>query len=72
VEKLKPKVVIPTHYLCEGTTLTLSTLQNADEWVRTQKSKRKLESPLLKLSAQEVAGMDREFMYFGSNVAKSG
>jgi L-ascorbate metabolism protein UlaG (beta-lactamase superfamily) len=72
VEKLKPKVVIPTHYLCEGTTLTLSTLQNADEWVAMQKSKRKLDSPLLKLSAQEIAGMDREFLYFGSNVAKAG
>jgi L-ascorbate metabolism protein UlaG (beta-lactamase superfamily) len=71
VEKLKPKVVIPTHYLCDGTTLTLSTLQNADELVGTQKSKRKIDSPLLKLSAQEVAGMDREFLYFGSNVAKA-
>jgi L-ascorbate metabolism protein UlaG (beta-lactamase superfamily) len=72
VEKLKPKIVIPTHYLCEGTTLTLSTLQIADEWVGTQKSKRKLDSPLLKLSTPEVAGMDREFLYFGSNVAKAG
>jgi L-ascorbate metabolism protein UlaG (beta-lactamase superfamily) len=71
VERLKPKVVIPTHYLCEGTMLTLSTLQNADEWVGMQKSKRNLDSSTLKLAAKDVAAMDREFLYFGSNVMKS-
>jgi hypothetical protein len=63
--------VIPTHYLCEGTTLTLSTLQNADEWVDMQKSKRNLDSSTLKFAAKEIAAMDREFLYFGSNVMKS-
>lgn len=71
VERLKPKVVIPTHYLCEGTSLTLSTLGTADEWVDRQKSKRRLDNPSLKLSAGAIAGMDREFLYFGSHVAKA-
>ncbi len=67
VERLKPKVVIPTHYLNETTTYTLSTLQNADEWVASQKSKKLLTSATLSLNAAEVAGMDREFLYFGNN-----
>jgi L-ascorbate metabolism protein UlaG (beta-lactamase superfamily) len=71
VERIKPNIVIPTHYLCEGTTLTLSTLQAADEWVGMQKSSKKLNGPMLKLRAQEVAGMGGEFLYFGSNVAKA-
>ena len=68
VAKLKPKVIIPTHYLNETTTYTLSTLQPADEWVKSQKSFTMLDSANLSLNAADVAGMDREFMYFGSNV----
>lgn len=68
VERLKPKIVIPTHYLNEVTTYTLSTLVPADEWVKSQKSFKMLDSPTLSLVAADVAGMDREFMYFGSNV----
>lgn len=68
VDKLKPKVVIPTHYLNETTTYTLSTLRSADEWVKGQKSFKMLDSANLSLNAADVSGMDREFMYFGSNV----
>jgi len=68
VERLKPKIVIPTHYLAEGTSLTLSTLQTADEWVNAQKNRRKLDNSRLVLEAGDVAGRDREFLYFGSNV----
>ncbi|MGF1474176.1 MAG: MBL fold metallo-hydrolase [Geminicoccaceae bacterium] len=67
VERLKPKAVIPTHYLSEATTYTLSTLQPADDWVKQQKSFQMLDSAGLTLAAQEVAGMDREFLYFGHN-----
>jgi len=68
VAKLKPKIIIPTHYLNETTTYTLSTLQPADEWVKSQKSFKMLDSANLSLNAADVADMDREFMYFGSNV----
>lgn len=67
IERLKPKVVIPTHYLNETTTYTLSTLQPADEWIKTQKSYKILDSATLQLEASSVSGMDREFMYFGHN-----
>lgn len=67
VEKLKPKVIIPTHYLNETTTYTLSTLQPADEWVKSQKSFSMLDSASLTLDASSISGMDREFMYFGHN-----
>ena len=65
VNRLKPKVVIPTHYLNETTTCTLSTLKNADEWVKDQKSFKMLDGPSMKLASADVAKMDREFMYFG-------
>jgi L-ascorbate metabolism protein UlaG (beta-lactamase superfamily) len=31
VDRLRPRAVVPTHYLCHATTITLSTLQSADE-----------------------------------------
>jgi L-ascorbate metabolism protein UlaG (beta-lactamase superfamily) len=68
VERLKPKIVIPTHYLNEVTTYTLSTLASADEWVKGQKSYKMLDSPSLSLAAADIVKMDREFMYFGSHV----
>lgn len=67
VDRLKPRVVIPTHYLSEATTYTLSTLAPADEWVKGQKSYRILDSARLDLSAAEIAKMDREFLYFGNH-----
>lgn len=67
VERLKPRVVIPTHYLNETTSYTLTTLQDADEWVKSQQSYRMLDGASLSLEAAQVAGMDREFLYFGHN-----
>ncbi|MDA7965279.1 MAG: Zn-dependent hydrolase, partial [Ruegeria sp.] len=59
---------IPTHYLNEVTSYTLTTLQSADEWVKGQASYTMLDNPSLKLEAGEVAGMNQEFMHFGNNV----
>lgn len=68
VDRLKPRIVIPTHYLSESTTYTLSTLQPADEWVKGQKSYQMLDKPSLTLPADDVSGMNQEFLYFGGNV----
>lgn len=65
VERLRPGIVIPTHYLCEATTRARSTLLPADEWVRSRKSFRMLDGPALRLMPAEVARMDRECLYFG-------
>ncbi|OED48761.1 MBL fold metallo-hydrolase [Leisingera sp. S232] len=67
VERINPKVVIPTHYLSETTTYTLSTLQPADDWVKAQKSFKMLDGASLSLASADVQGMDKEFLYFGHN-----
>lgn len=71
VDRLRPKAVIPTHYLCHPTTITLSTLQVADEWVDSHQSRQRLPSGSLELAATELGRMDREFLYFGDNVVSS-
>ncbi|MEM0908673.1 MAG: MBL fold metallo-hydrolase [Pseudomonadota bacterium] len=71
VALLKPKVVIPTHYLNETTSYTLTTLQDADAWVKGQKSFKMLDGAKLSLNAADVAGMDGEFLYFGHNALKT-
>lgn len=71
VDRLKPKIVIPTHYLNETTTYTLSTLQSADKWVKAQKSYKMVDGASLKLAAADVSKMDKEFMYFGNNALKA-
>ena len=65
VARLKPSVVIPTHYLSETTTYTLSTLSPADDWVKAQKTWQMLGGPSLSLASAELGQMDREFLYFG-------
>jgi len=67
VAKLNPKIVIPTHYLNETTSYTLTTLQAVDDWVKDQASFKMLDSASLSLNSAEVAGMNKEFMYFGNH-----
>ncbi len=71
VDRINPSIVIPTHYLNETTTYTLSTLQPADDWVKAQKSHKMLGSANLSLNAGDVKKMNREFMYFGHNAQKA-
>ena len=71
VDRLNPNVVIPTHYLGEETTYTLSTLQPADDWVNAQQNRKTLDGPSIQLESAEISKMNREFMYFGHNVVKS-
>lgn len=70
VDRLKPKVVIPTHYLAAGTSSTLSTLQTADAWVDAQNASKRLDGPNLALDPASIAGYDRQFLYFGPNVLR--
>ncbi|MEM1130182.1 MAG: MBL fold metallo-hydrolase [Pseudomonadota bacterium] len=65
VSRLNPKVIIPTHYLSETTSYTLTTLEDAEEWVTAQPSYQMLDGAQLSLNAADVAGMDKEFLYFG-------
>lgn len=70
VDRLKPRAVIPTHYLAAGTSSTLSTLQTADAWVDGQKAAKRLDGPTLALDPASIAGYDRQFLYFGANVLR--
>ena len=72
VERLKPKIVIPTHYLASGVSSTLSTLQPADEWVNSQPKHRALSDPRLVLDPSAIASFDRDFHYFGAVVTHGG
>lgn len=69
IDRLKPKIVIPTHYLNEATTYTLSTLQPADEWVKGKRSYKMVDGHSASLTAKDIAGLDREVFHFGSHVA---
>jgi L-ascorbate metabolism protein UlaG (beta-lactamase superfamily) len=67
VAMLNPKIIIPTHYLCEGVSITLTTLESADTWIKSQKNHNMLSSGEILLHKNEVAAMNQEFMYFGAN-----
>lgn len=67
VERLKPRAVIPTHYLNESTTYTLSTLQPCRDWVEEQSSYRHLDGPELELNKDELDGMKTEVLHFGDH-----
>jgi hypothetical protein len=67
VERIKPHVVIPEHYLTKGASITLTTLGSAEEWTKQQANHTILDSATLTLSAAEVSNMDRHVLYFGDN-----
>ena len=71
VARINPKIVIPTHYLGETTTYTLSTLQSAEGWVKDQRSYNMLSGPSIKLAASDVSNMRKEFMYFGNHAVQT-
>lgn len=70
VNRIKPNVVIPEHYLTKGASITLTTLGSAEEWTRQQANHTLLDTPTLKLTPETVASMDRHVMYFGDNHLK--
>ena len=67
VNRLKPHVVIPEHYLTKGASITLTTLGTAAEWTKMQPNHTFLDSATLKLSVDEVRQMDRHVLYYGAN-----
>lgn len=70
VNRIKPHVVIPEHYLTKGVSITLTTLGNADEWVAGKKGSITLDGPTLTLTADSVKKYDRQVMYFAANARK--
>lgn len=67
VDRIKPHVIIPEHYLTKGASITLTTLGSAEEWTKQQANHTLLDSGTLKLSPEMVADKDRHVMYFGDN-----
>lgn len=70
VERIKPNIIIPEHYLTKGASITLTTLGTAEEWTKTQANHTMLDSATLKLTPENVADKDRHVMYFGANHLK--
>ncbi len=70
VERIKPHVIIPEHYLTKGASITLTTLGTAEEWTKQQKNHTMLDSPTMKLEVAEVRKMDRHVLYFGAHHLK--
>ncbi len=67
VNRIKPHVVIPEHYLTKGASITLTTLGSAEEWTKQQKNHTLLKSATLKLNPVKVREMDRHVLYFGDH-----
>ena len=67
--RIAPKIVIPTHYLCEGSVAHADDFANGRRMGFESKEAKNLcrASGKLILRKDEVAGMRREFMYFGAN-----
>lgn len=71
LRRIKPKVVVPGHYLTKGVSSTLTTLRTADEWVEKHGNYVKLTSGNLTLNPSDIKGMSQKVMYFGSNFVKN-
>lgn len=68
VARLKPRIVIPTHYAVEGMSVALNMLRSAEDWVRSSRTFRHLDSAHLTLDVITLGGMDQEVFYFGDHV----
>ncbi len=70
MNRIKPHVVIPEHYLTKGASITLTTLGSAKEWTESQPNYTLLDSATLVLTPENVADLDRHVMYFGDHHLK--
>lgn len=70
VDRIKPNVIVPEHYLTKGVSITLSTLGSAEEWTKQQGSFELLDSAELTLNPDLVNEYDQHVIYFGDNHLK--
>ena len=69
IARLKPRIVIPTHYAVAGMSVALNMLRTAESWVGTQAGKTMADGPRLTLDPGMLAGKEREVHYFGDHVS---
>ena len=69
IARLKPKIVIPTHYAIEGTTIALCMLRTAEAWTNTQAAKVMADGPRLTLDPGMLGEREREVHYFGNHTS---
>ena len=71
IATLRPRVVVPHHYYIMDVTLRQSTLQPAEEWLRSQGAAvRRLDGPACSYSREELDSLpDRRVDFFGPHVA---
>jgi len=67
VNLLKPKLVIPAHYLTDGVSSILSTLGDAKTWIDRHSSTQPITGPSLLLNSASLVNRDRHIMYFLSS-----
>ena len=67
IDRLRPHVVIPAHYLIKNVSSVASTLHTADKWVAAQPSKEQVPATLT-VTADQIRKHDRRVFYFGQNV----
>ena len=70
IAKLKPRVIIPAHYLMTGVSSVASTLEKPEAWLKTQKSVTRHTSPVYTLDPAAVKKMNGHVLYFGDNAVK--
>lgn len=70
VNRIKPHVVIPEHYLTKGASITLTTLGSAEAWTKQQANHTILNSATLTLTPKKVRKYDRQVIYFGDHHLK--
>lgn len=70
MDEIEPKIVIPGHYYMPGVSSVLTTLRNADAWVKTQPNAVWLKSSRLVLTADEIKGLHERVYYFGDHFTR--
>lgn len=70
LKKLRPHVVIPTHYLVKGVSSVASTLMPADKWVAGNAVVENMTSPSVQLDVAAIRKLNGAVWYFGNTAVK--